>query len=230
MIFDDKNILAFYSVKDDGNIAFHVGDDKQNVEQNRKRLASKYNYDNKKLVYMEQTHSCNIKIVDNSSAKLQENCDALITNCVNLPLMVMVADCMPILIYDKKKRVIAVVHSGRNGTFLNIAPKTVKKMVEEFGSNSNDILVYIGASICKDCYEVDENLANIAINSFGISYVQNNHIDLKSICIDQLISCGIHRENIKDENYCTKCSGDKYFSYRRDFDKSGRFALVIQMS
>ncbi len=222
----DSDISAFLSTKDDKNIAFHVGNNKQNVINNRRKLALKYNYDDNNLVYMEQTHSCNIKIVDEESNKLQNDCDALITNTKDLPIMVMVADCMPIFIYDQIKKVIAVVHSGRNGTFLNIAPKTIQKMIEKFDCDIENIKVYIGASICQDCYEVDESLVSITIKNFGKLYIKNNCIDLGQICIDQLLKIGVDKSNIVKENYCTKCSGNKYYSYRKSDIKAGRFALI----
>jgi YfiH family protein len=228
MIFD-QNVLAFVSTKQDKNIAFHVQDDPIVVKQNRKNLALKYGYDDEKLVYMQQTHSCNVKIVDQNSEKLQKDCDALITNCKNLPLMVMVADCIPIMIYDKNKKVVAVVHSGRNGIFLNIVSKTIHKMIETFGCETKDIFVYIAPSICKDCYEVDEKLANIAIKNFGNEFVSKRYINLKGICLNQILSLNISKSNIIIDNYCTKCSGDLYFSYRKEKNSAGRFAAVIMI-
>ncbi len=73
---------------------------------------------------MNQIHKNNIEIINSDSSKLIDNCDALITNEKNIPLLVMVADCIPILLYDKVKGVIAAIHAGRNSTFLNISEKT----------------------------------------------------------------------------------------------------------
>ena len=83
------SIKYFFSNISDGNLAFHVGDKKENVEKNREKFAIKYGYDNHKLVYMNQVHGNNIVIVDENSPKLIEDCDAIITKAINLPLMVM---------------------------------------------------------------------------------------------------------------------------------------------
>lgn len=97
------SIRYFFSNKSDGNLAFHVDDDIKNVEKNRENLAKKHSYKNENLVYMNQIHSDNIVIVDEKSPKLIDSCDAIITNRKNLPLMVMVADCIPIIVFDEKK-------------------------------------------------------------------------------------------------------------------------------
>ena len=114
-------VKYFFSDKTDGNLAYHVGDIKENVDKNRQKLALKYDYKNEDLCYMNQIHSANVVVVDENSPKYIDNCDALVTNKKNLPLMVMVADCIPILMFDEVKGVIAAIHAGRNSTFLKIS-------------------------------------------------------------------------------------------------------------
>lgn len=97
-------IFTLFTSKEDGNLAYHVQDDEKNVKTNRERLAIKYGFDNKKLIFMNQVHKDNIVIVDKNSKNLIDACDAIITKEKNLPLMVMVADCIPILMYDEKKK------------------------------------------------------------------------------------------------------------------------------
>ena len=116
-------VKYFFSDKKDGNLAFHVEDNEINVIKNRKNLALKLGYNYEDLVYMNQIHSSNIIVVDENSPKLVDNCDSIITRSKNLPLMVMVADCIPILMFDDKKGIIAAIHAGRNSTFLEISKK-----------------------------------------------------------------------------------------------------------
>lgn len=208
----------------DGNLAFHTGDDITNVMKNRENLAIKLGYKSENLVYMNQTHKSNIQIVDKNSSKLIEDCDALITNQKNLPLMVMVADCIPIFLFDSKKEVIAVIHAGRNSTFLEIAKKTLEKMIKEFSCEVKDIKAILGPSIQECCYEVDEKLANIVKKSFGEEFVKNRNINLQAINKMQLNSLGLF--DIEISHICTKCSKEPYFSYRKD-KNCGRFAGVI---
>ncbi|WP_419764898.1 MAG: peptidoglycan editing factor PgeF [Arcobacter sp.] len=216
-------IKKIITTKNDGNIAYHVNDLKSSVDKNRLKLSQKYNFDMSKLRYMNQVHGENIKIVDFNSPLLIDNCDALVTKEKNLPIMVMVADCIPILLYDNKKDVIAVVHAGRNSTFLSIVQKTALMMIKELGCKAEDINAYLGPSIQKCCYEVSNELENIVIKSYGKEFSQNRYIDLQAINVKQLNDIGIF--NVEVSRICTKCSNEAYFSYRNDKD-CGRFSII----
>lgn len=220
----ENRVFYSFTDKNDGNLAFHVEDNEINVIKNRKNLALKLGYNYEDLVYMNQIHSANIIVVDENSPKLVDNCDSIITRSKNLPLMVMVADCIPILMFDDKQGIIAAIHAGRNSTFLEISKKTAEIFIEKFSSNPEDINVVFGASIQKCCYEVSEDLSKIVENSFGKEFVENNYIDLQGINKKQLNDLGI--KNIEISNICTKCGDKSYFSYRKD-KKTGRFAGII---
>ena len=220
----ENRVFYTFTDENDGNLAFHVEDNEINVIKNRKNLALKLGYNYEDLVYMNQIHSANIIVVDENSPKLVDNCDSIITRSKNLPLMVMVADCIPILMFDDKKGIIAAIHAGRNSTFLEISKKTAEVFIEKFSSNPEDINVVFGASIQKCCYEVSEDLSKIVENSFGKEFVENNYIDLQGINKKQLNDLGI--KNIEISNICTKCGDKSYFSYRKD-KKTGRFAGII---
>ena len=220
----ENRVFYTFTDKNDGNLAFHVEDNEINVIKNRKNLALKLGYNYEDLVYMNQIHSANIIVVDENSPKLVDNCDSIITRSKNLPLMVMVADCIPILMFDDKQGIIAAIHAGRNSTFLEISKKTAEIFIEKFSSNPEDINVVFGASIQKCCYEVSDELSKIVENSFGKEFVENNYIDLQGINKKQLNDLGI--KNIEISNICTKCGDKSYFSYRKD-KKTGRFAGII---
>ena len=217
-------VKYFFSDKTDGNLAYHVGDIKENVDKNRQKLALKYDYKNEDLCYMNQIHSANVVVVDENSPKYIDNCDALITKTKNLPLMVMVADCIPILMFDEVKGVIAAIHAGRNSTFLKISETTSKKMIEDFSCKTENIKVIMGPSIQKCCYEVNDELKNIVEKSFGKEFVIGNNIDLQGINKKLLENLGI--KNIEISSICTKCSNKPFFSYRKE-KNTGRFAGVI---
>lgn len=219
-------ISKFFTSKDDGNLAYHVNDNINKVINNHKKLALKHNYNMNTLRYMNQIHTSNIKIVNKQSPSLNSSCDAMITKEKNLPLMVMVADCVPILMYDDKKNVIAAIHAGRNSTFLEISKLTALKMIEEFSCNVNDIKVLIGPSIQKCCYELSFELRELVKNKFSKEFIHHKNIDLQGINIDSLKKLGI--KNIKVSNICTKCNSKDYFSYRND-KNCGRFAGVIEI-
>ena len=216
-------IKMVITTKEDGNVAYHVNDLKSSVDNNRLKLSKKYNFDILQLRYMNQVHGDNIEIVDFTSPLLIDNCDALITKEKDLPIMVMVADCIPIFLKDEVKGVIAVVHAGRNSTFKNIVQKTALKMIEELDCLKEDISVYLGPSIQKCCYEVSPELENIVIESYGKEFSQNRYIDLQGINVKQLNDIGIFK--IEVSKVCTKCSNEPYFSYRKDKD-CGRFGII----
>ncbi len=213
------------------NLALHVGDNTINVMKNRSSLAQEYDFLIENLIYMEQTHSDNIQIIEHTGFNKIENCDAVITNQSNIPLMVMVADCIPIMMYDPIHRVIAAVHAGRNGTFKEIAPKTIQKMQKHFDTKPNQLLVALGVSIHPCCYEVGEDLADITKQSFGEKYIQTRqnkrYLDLQTLNHDQLLNIGVPDENIEISPICS-CCNTNYFSYRRD-GITGRFAGVIKL-
>ncbi|MFA7084537.1 MAG: peptidoglycan editing factor PgeF [Arcobacteraceae bacterium] len=217
-------IKQYFTTKDDGNIAYHVTSNIKEVDANRVALGKKHAFNSKTMRYMEQTHGNNVHVVTQDSSLCTDDCDALITNVANIPLMVMVADCIPILLYDEKKGVIAAIHAGRNSTFLKITSKTTLKMCETFGCNPDDINAILGPSIQKCCYEVSVELANIVKESFGNAFVKGRNIDLQGINRKLLEELGI--THIKQSSVCTKCSNDNYYSYRLN-KECGRFAGII---
>ena len=236
MIFEKHQEKLFYKITnrfggvskapyDSLNLALHVGDNPINVLKNRSLFARENDFYIDNLIFMEQTHGDNIQIIKDSSINHIKNCDSLITNVKNIPLMVMVADCIPILLYDPVKSVISVVHAGRNGSFKEIVKKTVLKMVDEFDVDASDILVHLGASISKCCYEVGKEIAGISKKSYIESRDTKLYLDLQSMNEDQLLSVGISKNNIEISPTCTCCDKD-YFSYRRE-GITGRFAGLL---
>lgn len=217
-------IKQIFTNKDDGNIAYHVSNNVEEVNQNRRTLAQKYGFDASTMRYMEQTHGNNVHIVTQESPMLIKDCDALITTLPNITLMVMVADCIPILLKDEKKGVIAAIHAGRNSTFLQIAHKTASVMIEQLGCLPQDISATLGPSIQSCCYEVSPELANIVIQSFGKAFVKGRNIDLQGINTMQLSCLGITQ--ITQSPICTKCSNANFYSYRLN-KECGRFAGLI---
>ena len=218
------NIFYTFTTMDDGNLAYHVLDRKENVDNNRKKLASKYDFDNNHLFYMNQVHGNNVEVITKDSPNLIDNCDGIITNEKNLTLMVMVADCIPIIFFDKIKGVIAAVHAGRNSTFQGIVEVTAKKMINEFECEAKDIEIIFGPSIQKCCYEVNEELVQIVKKSFGEEFVNNRLIDLQ--CINKMLLNKLGIFNITISNTCTKCSNEAYYSYRLN-KKCGRFSGIV---
>lgn len=203
------------------NLAKHVGDDEKLVEQNRlivQRFIGK-----KQIVFATQIHSDLITKITDKNRHQIHSCDALITDLKSVALAVMVADCVPILIYDPVHNAVGAVHAGWRGTAKNIASKTVDLMSREFGSNPADLIVGIGAAIKSCCYEVD---GAVASNFKDISKPKDNlkwSVDLQSANKIDLMRSGV--KNIEIMELCTRCDS-RFFSYRRE-NITGRFVGVI---
>ena len=216
------------------NLAYHVNDDPKKVQQNHMRLAQYLDYDFERLVHMDQVHGDTIKIIDNDSDLNHiPQCDALITKEKNIPLMVMVADCIPIMIYDKEEKVIAVVHAGRAGVFAQLLPKTLKTMQMRFNSNKQNLIIVLGPSIHKCCYEVGKEIKEEA-EKLGYAYAihsdnGNYYLDLISIIKEQLQDMNILKENIEYSPFCTSCHKDLFFSYRAENKITGRFCGLLKL-
>ena len=227
------NLSHCFSTKKVGNLAFHVGDEISNVEKNHDALSHILGYKKSSLVHMKQIHSSDIHIItQDDNFTNPKKCDALITNQKDTPLMVMVADCSPILLYDAIKKVIAVVHAGRQGAFKNIITKTLDAMRHTFECETKNIYVSIGASIGPCCYEVGAEIYNEASNlklEYALEKKENTYyLDVSKILHKQLNGYGLKEENIEISTECTCCSKDKYYSYRAQAS-TGRFSGVIML-
>jgi YfiH family protein len=145
--------------------------------------------------------------------------DAVISQRKRLLLGVRVADCVPILLHDRRKSVVGAVHAGWRGTASQIIMKTVRSMVELFDSSPKDIIAAIGPSIRWQCYEVGNEVKEAVCEATGegnycISRKDKCFIDLSSANRIQALSSGIPGENIWSSPECTRCNPDEFHSYR----------------
>ncbi len=213
------------------NLALHVGDDPKSVIENRVILSQKVGFEIKNLIYMDQVHSNRIEVIEHAMVNKIDACDGLITQETNIPLLVMVADCIPMLFYDPTKNLIGIAHAGRNGTFQKIAAEMVEKMKREFDTDPRDLLVVMGTSIHRCCYEVGKEIASIVTANFGENYLEiregRSYLDLQSLNFDQLLEAGVLREHIEISPVCS-CCDENYFSYRRE-GVTGRFGMVAML-
>jgi YfiH family protein len=235
-----KNLLHAYSTRTGGysvlgnNLAYHVGDLKEDTDKNQNELALRLGYSFERLVHMNQIHGDSITVIENCKTRYEvPTCDALITQEKNRPLMVMVADCIPVLIYDPIQEVIAAIHAGRAGVFSEIIPKSIARMQKRYGSNPKDILVHLGPSIHQCCYEVGAEIKEEAQRA-GYTYaikIDNDRyfLDLLAITDRQLKDSGIEEEHIERSDQCTACNTDIFYSYRAEKNKCGRFAGIIML-
>ncbi len=237
--FEDKNVLAFFTDRKGGyskipydslNVSFGVGDDIRDVIKNRQIIADKEDFLLENLVFMKQVHGSDIKVIQNSFINEIQDTDGLVTNKKKIPLMVVSADCAGILMYDKKEKIVGALHSGREGTFQNIAKKAIVKF-EELGSKKENICIHISPSIGVCCYEIGKEMGLDVMKKFGKKYIKirdkKYFLDLKNLIKDRLLQEGIKEKNVNISDICTSCDRS-YFSYRRD-GQTGRFCSVIML-
>lgn len=160
--------------------------------------------------------------------------DAVITSNKNVMIGIKVADCVPILLFDKKAGVAGAVHAGWRGTSAGILKRTIEMMQSEFGSLPEDIMAAIGPSIKGCSYEVDDNVMKAVRSASGDGgYIkeagEKYFIDLAHANRLQAISSGIPEDNIWLSDECTFCNSEKFHSYRYSGEKAGRQGGFIMM-
>ena len=221
----------------DFSLALHTGEAPKSIIDNRKHLARQIQTDKAlHFIVANQTHSDNIYCIKKEETKgweclsdAVEECDALITDIPNVMLTILTADCVPILLFDRKKRVVAAIHAGWRGTVSEITRKTVEKMKSVYGSKAEDIYAGIAPSIGNCCYEVGEDVAK-HFTSIPHAYQAKEDkymLDLPTINKEQLLACGLKEKHIEMSNICTACEVERFFSYRKEQGCSGRFMSMI---
>ena len=219
------------------SLALHTGEETNKIISNRDKLSKMLSLPNDAVfITANQTHSNNIAVIESKEMRgwhsmddAVKDCDAMITNLENVILTILTADCVPILLYDRKKRVVAAVHAGWRGTESGIVAKTVEQMKEKFSSDPGDIIAGVAPAIGKCCYEVGEDVAehfgkyDKYLDTKGEKYM----LDLPGINREQMLEAGLKKENIEMSGICTACENSEYFSYRAEKGCSGRFMSMI---
>lgn len=155
------------------NLSYTRGDKKEAVDENYRRIADVLGNSTEDMVCSDQTHTDHIRLVTAKDRgkgvtrpKDYADVDGLITQEKGIVLCTFFADCVPLFFVDPVKKAIGLSHSGWRGTVQKIGRKTVERMGEAFGTDPKDVRAAIGPSICQDCYEVSEDVAE----EFGKSF------------------------------------------------------------
>ena len=175
----------------------------------------------RKLATAKQIHSDLVLLVESPGP--QGEGDALISSHPGIGLAIRTADCLPILIADRRRPAVAAIHAGWRGVVSEIAPKAVQAMHERFSSEPDDLVVAIGPGIGKCCFEVGPEVSV----QFGLSGRTN--VDLIETMCRQLGRNGVKRGHISASGYCTVCMPELFESYRRDREAAGRMVAMIML-
>lgn len=251
-------VRTFFSTRNGGvssgayaslNMGFSTGDDRTNVEKNRRRIFDFIGEDGYCEAAPHQVHGSDIVCVriaerktQNKERKAEEkrgaklsfpDTDALITDEKNVILTSLHADCIPVWLYDPTQHAAGLAHAGWRGTAADIAAKTAERMCETFGSRREDLLAFIGPGIGRCCFEVGgevvhafEELLGSRTESFYTDDRNGKyHLDLKGINRELLRRAGI--ENVFVTEYVTCCRTDLFYSHRRENGITGRMCAGI---
>jgi YfiH family protein len=211
------------------NISENNGDQKNYVCQNRDRIATIFGFTHKRLMLLRQQQKDGILILKEPIETIPPSLehDAMITDAPDMILGIQTADCIPIFVADQKRKVIAAVHAGRQGTALHITQKVLKKMEEEFGCSSEDLIIALGPSIGPCCYEIDEKVFLSEWEPFSTPKGGGRWmVDLAGVNIAQMKDEGIKEQQVFSVNLCTSCNTDLFFSYRKEGQTGRQLSFI----
>ncbi len=221
------------------NFGTNCNDTEEAILQNYTEVLKLWNLTPDKAVKSKQTHSDITLTVDKSyggEGILREQrypeADGLITTEEDLTILIFFADCVPVLIGDKKQKICTAIHSGWKGTYKNIVGKAVEQLVTEHHCDPKDLLCAIGPSIGPCHFEVSNDLFIEMTDLYGagIGRVENGkyYLDLKKTVKKQLTDHNIPNEQIAISPLCTVCD-ESLYSYRREGESAGRMAAFISL-
>ena len=234
------------------NLSFTRGDRKENVEENFRRAAALLGCGPEDIVCSEQTHMVHIRHVTAEDKgkgvtrpKDYRSVDGLITDEPGVALAVFYADCVPLLFLDPVRHAVGLAHSGWRGTAQGMGARMAEAMEKAFGSRPEDLLAGIGPSICRDCYEVSEDVAEafrmlfsgegfrkVPIGTEQVLYEKGDgkyQLDLWKANEAVLLSAGIRPEHISMTDVCTCCNPELLFSHRASGGRRGNLGMFVML-
>jgi YfiH family protein len=194
-------------------------DKKKNISKNLEFVSSKMKVDKKNLILMNQTHGNKVIIIDKKNKHIRKfKSDAIITKLKGLALGVLTADCVPIILYDKKNDIIGCVHAGWKGCIKNIIEHTINKF--RTISKNSDIFACVGPCIGSESYEVDKKFLEIFLNNskknslfFKSKGNKKLLFDIRGFVNNELLEKGVN--DIDNIDMDTFEDPGNFFSYRR---------------
>lgn len=227
------------------NLSYSRGDEKAAVDENFRRIAEIFGSTPERIVCSRQTHTTNIRLVTEADCGKgvtrktdYEDVDGLITDTPKIILGTFYADCVPLYFVDKRHRAIGLAHSGWRGTVNRMGEQVVRAMHDAFGTRAEDIVAAIGPSICQDCYEIGEEVAE----EFRKNFAGNENrilkdgmkegkyqLDLQEANRVVLQNAGIPDDKIAVTDLCTCCNSEVLFSHRASSGKRGNLGAFMEL-
>lgn len=228
------------------NFSYSRKDDPADVLENFTRMADALGVERDRMVVSYQTHTTNVRRVtreDEGKGVIRErdyrNVDGLITDVPGITLVTFYADCVPLYLVDQVHHAIGLSHSGWRGTVRRMGQVTMDAMKEAFGTRPEDVTACIGPSICRDCFEVGEEVAEAFADAFDPKYrdalyranAKPGKYQLDLWKANEIIfqEAGVPKEQIHTTNICTMCNSDYLFSHRRVGEERGNLAAFLSI-
>lgn len=225
------------------NLSFTRGDDPDCVRENYRRMAQALGVHMEQMVLAYQTHTTNVRRVTGEDAgkglareRDYRDVDGLITDVPGMTLVTFFADCVPLYFLDPVHRAIGLSHSGWRGTVGRMGRVTLKAMEEAFGTRPQDAICCVGPSICRDCFEVGEEVVEEFRGEFQERYwdelfyrKDNEKFQLDLWRCNEIIlrEAGVLPEHIQVTDICTRCNPDYLFSHRFAGEERGNLAAFL---
>ena len=188
------------------------------------------------VITCKQVHGRDVRVVRaaGEAAGPETECDAVTAMGPGLLLGIKTADCVPILIADRRTRAVAAVHAGWRGTVARVVERAFATMVVTWETKRTDCIAAVGPAVCGDCYEVGPDVLRQMRDEFPYAgrFVRDGEdgkgfVDLKEANAIQLELCGLKPEQIAVTDRCTICENETYFSYRREGARAGRILSLV---
>lgn len=226
------------------NLSYTRGDEKEAVDENFRRIAGVLGCRVKDIVCSDQTHTTNLKVVTREDCgkgvvrfKDYTDIDGLLTDEPGVVLATFYADCVPLYFVDTKNRAIGLAHSGWRGTVARMGRCVVERMHKTYGTKTEDIVAAVGPSICQDCYEVSEDVAESFCKEFRkpgqereILIRKNDgkyQLDLWRANEIILTETGIPVQQIQVTDLCTCHNSEYLFSHRASHGRRGNLGAFL---
>lgn len=186
-----------------------------------------------KIFHVEQVHGSNVVIIDEKTRR--ENlppADALVTNLPGILIGVRTADCLPILLYDSKKQVVAAIHAGYKGILSDVILKTLDVLMKMMGCHLENLNFVFGPAICVAHYEVGDEVIAAFRESFGVRFAYDRstypkpHLDIAATARMIMEDVGLFHRNFTDLGLCTFENEELFTSYRRQKDEGRQFNFI----
>jgi len=217
------------------NLSLSTGDSAERVQENFRRFCAAVGIPAEDVVKGWLVHGRDAAVVTAADrGKRMSPHDILLTNAPGVPLFMTFADCVPLILYDPRRKAIALAHAGWRGTALRVAEAAVRAMSDAFGSRPADLFAGIGPSIGPDHYQVGANV----IAAIGESHRQPERLwrrrddsfwlDLWAANAQQFVEAGVQRVEVA--RLCTACHLEDFYSHRAEHGRTGRLGALVMLS